>query len=406
MGQVTQQTYPCTWDFTSYNMDAASTKTVDQLGATAAGNFGCWNNKTLNVIAAATPDPANLAGYTVDKPLFANGCQLTCGTTPIPETEGLGVSLGNYNDDSNGRVGLDGIALSLSSTAATLTIPNVDAGMYVFVKADQKPTVSNATETTPASVVLPSGVYCYNVAAKGDVTLTFPQATKIEKIGVTNIFKAISNKATSESRDRAIDYSQTGVFTSMGMKAYIAKSYADGTGDMGTLTLQQVTAVPANTGLLLYKDLSGGQTMETQTSFPLFVPAVNVTPGSDKGMLTAHVTSGTVPGSDASTLRYVFTNKYYHRGSGTQLTGDFLFYRVDQSGTLGANKAYLELKRSSAAKQFVVMSFEGSTTGIGAPQVRTDASNDAYYTVQGVKVNGRPAQSGIYIKNGRKVIVK
>ena len=409
VGQVKQQTYPYTWDFTSYNMDKAATKTVDQLGTTTAGNYGYWDNKALNVITTVTPDPTKLAGYTIDKPLFANGSQLTYGTTTIPETEGLGVSLGNYNADSNDKVGIDGNALAFNSTSAKFTIPNVDAGMYVFVKADKKPTVTNATEATPESVAtLPTDVYCYNVATKGNVVLTFPKATKIEKIGVTNIFKTISNKATSESRDRAIDYSQTGVFTSMGMKAYIATQYDNGTGDMGTLTLQQVTAVSKETGLLLYKDLSDGKTIDTQKSFPLFVPAVNVTPSSEKGKLTAHVESGTVQGSDASTLRYVFTNKYYHHGSSQQQTGnDFLFYRVEQSGTLGANKAYLKLSRSSASKQFVVMSFEDApATGIDAPHMSADPFGDAYYTIQGVRVNGRPSHPGIYIKNGRKVIVK
>lgn len=408
VGQVTQQSYPYTWDFTSYNMDKAATKTVDQLDNTTAGNFGYWNNKTLNIITTVTPDQAKLAGYTIDKPLFANGSQLTYGTTTIPETEGLAVSLGSYGTDSNGKVGLDGSALSFNSTSATFTIPNVDAGMYVFVKADKEPSVTNADKKTPESVAtLPTGVYCYNVATKGNVVLTFPSATQIEKIGVTNIFKTVKDKATSESRDRAIDYSQTGVFTSMGLKTYIATQYADGSGDMGTLTLQEVTAIKENTGLLVYKNLADGQTIETQKSFPLFVPAVNITPSTNQGMLKPHVQSGTVEGSDATTLRYVFTNKYYHHGSDDQQTSnDFLFYRVEQAGTLAANKAFLELSRSSASKQFVVMSFDDIPTGIDTPQMAVEPSDGAYYTLQGVRVNGRPTRPGIYINNGKKVIVR
>ena len=408
VGQRKPQTYPYTWDFTSYNMNAASDRTVDHLSSTTADAYGSWsNNNALNDYTSVT-SPSGLSGYNVDKPLFANGSQLTYGTTTIPETEGLGVTLQGNGAAYNGNVSLDGTSLSFVK-GSTLTIPNVDAGMYVFVKADKAPTVTNATQATPANVSLPqSGMYVYKVNTKGDVALSFPENTNVEKIGVTNIFKSISGKATSESRDRAIDYSQTGVFTSMGMKAYIAKSYADGTGDMGTLTLQQVTAVPANTGLLLYKDLSDGKTIDTQKSFPLFVPAVNVTPGSEKGKLTAHVESSTVQGSDASTLRYVFTNKYYHHGSSQQQTGnDFLFYRVEQSGILGANKAYLELSRSSASKQFVVMSFEDApATGIEAPHMSNVSFDDAYYTIQGVRVNGRPTHPGIYIKNSKKVIVK
>lgn len=406
VGQRKQQTYPYTWDFTSYNMNAASDKTVSHLSQTTAGAYGSWKDNALNVYTSVA-SPSRLSGYNVDKPLFANGSQLTYSTTTIPETEGLGVTLPGTGADYNGKVSLDGTSLSFAS-GSTLTIPNVDAGMYVFVKADNAPTVTNATKGTPESVAtLPSDVYCYNVATTGDVALSFPNDTKVEKIGVTNIFKTVKDKATSESRDCAIDYSQTGVFTSMGLKTYIATQYADGTGDMGTLNLHEVTAINGNTGLLVYKNLANGQTIETQKSFPLFVPAVNITPSSEKGKLTAHVESGTVPGSDATTLRYVFTNKYYHHGSSDQQTGnDYLFYRVEQSGTLAANKAYLELSRSSASKEFVVMSFDDIPTGIDTPQITVKPSDGAYYTLQGVRVNGRPTRPGIYINNGKKVIVR
>jgi hypothetical protein len=195
----------------------------------------------------------------------------------------------------------------------------------------------------------------------------------------------------------------------MGVKAYIATDYSDKSdvADMGKLTLSEVTAVPASTGLLLYKDIAANQANETQTNFPLFVPAVNITPSSDKGKLTPHVSAGPVDGSDDTTLRYVFTNKYYHHGSSEQQTGnDYLFYRVDNQGSLAANKAYLELTHPSAAKQFIVMSFDETPTGIHTPQGAVEPSDGAYYTLQGVRVNGCPTRPGLYIHNGKKVIVK
>lgn len=418
IGQRRQQTYPYTWDFTDYNMDAASDKTIGHLSSTTAGDYGSWSNNNALNDYTSVPSPSGLPGYNVDKPLFANGSQLTYGTTTIRETEGLGVTLPGTGADYNGNVSLDGTSLSFASSS-TLTIPNVDANMYVFVKADNAPTVTvkdnttstvtSVSQTTPANVSLPTGVYVYQVSTKGDVALSFPDNTKVEKIGVTNIFKAISGKATSESRDRAIDYSQTGVFTNMGVKAYIATKYSNESdvADMGKLTLDEVKAVPASTGLLLYKDIATSQTNETQTNFPLFVPAVNIAPTTDKGMLTPHVAEGIVLGSDANTLRYVFTNMFHHQGSQEQQTGnDYLFYRVDNQGSLAANKAYLELTHPSAAKQFIVMSFDETPTGIHTPQGAVEPSDGAYYTLQGVRVNGCPTRPGLYIHNGKKVIVK
>lgn len=409
VGQRKKQTYPYTWDFTAYNMDKATDKTVGHLSSTTANAYGSWSNKALDDYTSVA-SPSGLKGYNIEKPLFANGSQLTYGTTTVRETEGLGVTLAGTGADYNGKVGIDGNTLALTADGTQLTIPGVDAGMYVFVKASQEPTVTNATKATPDKVSLPTtGEYVYNVSAKGDVVLTFPANTNIEKIGVTNIFKAISGKATSESRDRAIDYSQTGVFTNMGVKAYIATQYSDGSSepDMGTLTLQNVTATPAETGLLLYKDIAARQSNETQTNFPLFVPAVNIAPTTEQGMLKPHINSGTVPGSDANTLRYVFTNMFHHQGSQEQQTGnDYLFYRVDNQGSLAANKAYLELTHPSAAKQFIVMSFDETPTGIHTPQGAVEPSDGAYYTLQGVRVNGCPTRPGLYIHNGKKVIVK
>lgn len=178
---------------------------------------------------------------------------------------------------------------------------------------------------------------------------------------------------------------------------------------MGTLTLNEVTAVPASIGLLLYKDIAASQTNETQTSFPLFVPAVNITPTTEQGMLKPHVAAGTVDGSDASTLRYVFTNKYYHHGSSEQQTSnDYLFYRVEQSGTLAANKAYLELSRSKqTAKQFVVMNFADTPTGISrTPHINAAESGNTYYTLPGGEGQRTSDLPGIYIIHGKKVIVK
>ena len=410
VGERKQQTYPYTWDFTSYNMDAASNKTVGHLSSTTANAYGSWSSNALNDYTSVA-SPSGLKGYNIEKPLFANGSQLTYGTTTVRETEGLGVTLAGTGSDYNGKVGIDGNTLALTAAGTQLTIPGVDAGMYVFVKANNEPTgVTNASKETPADVSLPTtGEYVYKVGTTGDVVLTFPASTNIEKIGVTNIFKTINGKATSESRDRAIDYSQTGVFTNMGVKAYIATQYSDGSSepDMGTLTLQNVTATPAETGLLLYKVIADGKTNETQTNFPLFVPAVNIAPTTEQGMLKPHVNSGTVQGSDANTLRYVFTNMFHHQGSQEQQTGnDYLFYRVEQSGTLAANKAYLELTHSSAAKQFIVMSFDETPTGIHTPQGAVEPSDGAYYTLQGVRVNGCPTRPGLYIHNGKKVIVK
>ena len=57
------------------------------------------------------------------------------------------------------------------------------------------------------------------------------------------------------------------------------------------------------------------------------------------------------------------------------------------------------------------MSFDGGTTAIDAPNVSAskasaESEDNVYYTLQGMRVNGRPTRPGIYINNGKKVIVR
>ena len=73
-----------------------------------------------------------------------------------------------------------------------------------------------------------------------------------------------------------------------------------------------------------------------------------------------------------------------------------------KTGTIAANKAYLSLPTASNAKIYV--SLGGATTGI--EDIAADnKDHGAWYTLDGVKVNEKPTVKGLYIHNGKKVIV-
>ena len=49
----------------------------------------------------------------------------------------------------------------------------------------------------------------------------------------------------------------------------------------------------------------------------------------------------------------------------------------------------------------------GETTGIGTLDTTTgDITFDGWYTLDGTRLDSKPAKSGIYINNGKKVIIK
>ena len=75
---------------------------------------------------------------------------------------------------------------------------------------------------------------------------------------------------------------------------------------------------------------------------------------------------------------------------------------------LNAFRAYFELMGEACAREFV-MNFEGETTGVVSmynEQCTMNNKADAWYTVNGVKLDGKPTTKGMYIKNGKKVVVK
>lgn len=84
-------------------------------------------------------------------------------------------------------------------------------------------------------------------------------------------------------------------------------------------------------------------------------------------------------------------------------------------GTLGANKAYLQLPTESVnqmmaanqAQQIRWIFDDDSTTGIKEfTNERTVNSKSDYYTLDGRRIVGKPSMRGIYIVNGKKVYVK
>ena len=85
------------------------------------------------------------------------------------------------------------------------------------------------------------------------------------------------------------------------------------------------------------------------------------------------------------------------------------FIKVRGAGTLAANKAFLFVEGNNTPASIPFRrSIDGGegTTGVDASLVNSEEVNSVWYDLNGRKLNGKPAQKGIYIKNGKKIIVK
>ena len=101
----------------------------------------------------------------------------------------------------------------------------------------------------------------------------------------------------------------------------------------------------------------------------------------------------TIPASTATSNNYAFNGKE--------------FVWVKNAIAVGANKAWLEIPTGAAAARALTIVFD-DTTGL-SEELRVKSEEFAtatWYTLEGRKLQGVPTKKGVYIMNGKKVVVK
>lgn len=150
--------------------------------------------------------------------------------------------------------------------------------------------------------------------------------------------------------------------------------------------------VPAKTALLL----KATEKPATKQEFTYTI--VN----SDKVAPEGNLLHGSV---EATKTQVEGATAYYKLAKGEEGIG---FYWANENGTAftnGANKAYLAI--TGKLSQMRGFSFESMTTGINNVVANTNNSKNAViYDLNGRRINTLNAAKGVYIVNGKKVIVK
>ena len=83
-------------------------------------------------------------------------------------------------------------------------------------------------------------------------------------------------------------------------------------------------------------------------------------------------------------------------------------YYPTETMTIGAFKAYFVLNGEHEAREFVLNFDDDHTTGINSTTNLTNYTNSAgaWFDLSGRKLNAKPTHKGVYINNGRKVVIK
>ena len=191
----------------------------------------------------------------------------------------------------------------------------------------------------------------------------------------------------SYASDNALDFSNVSDLT-----AHYASGFTSTANNAGVLTMKQTETTPAGEGLMLK-----GTANET-----FYVPALfNLTPEA----LTGNNLKGLTKITEVETTEGDYTNFIL-----SQQKGVIAWYPLAAKYALKAHSAYLQLLTNDVftneGTRAISMEFEdGVTTGF--IQIATGEAEDGdWYGIDGIKFNQKPTQRGVYINNGRKVIVK
>lgn len=407
-----------TWDFTNI-----SKTTFAEIRKSVDGNNTYWGkteDSKNNVHAYGSSKAAN------NRP-FAQGQEIKAGAsnTTLPELKGLLFNLvKNYSKNfqivCNGSEDKGHTYLSLKGNTHYVTIQSVPAKAMVYIEHNGSNEMFNLNTLGVDSIktITNSNNNRVSVYRLGDMAkdLTFcVQNCKLYRIAIVKDNKTIGSatqnyiKYATYSQSYPVDYSLNERLNETAVTAYsVSADY------QSNATFVDFTALPNNQsaageGVILKTSGNLGE------NHPIFTTDVNTNPER----LTSNALVGTT-GDKATTefdkakkdgyQNYILTTKYFHLDKEDQvIDGNRQCFYKWVKGNAKSNLAYLQLKNPSnanAAKTVIYLDWFGDTTGIhGMTAPSQVTSGKTYYTLDGRKVTS-PTQKGIYIINGKKIIIK
>lgn len=317
--------------------------------------------------------------------------------TYFAETENLDNNIGaSYNKNlSNGAY--SAIAGSKIAELCELPAGEYKVTIYLYERGDRSAIirdVNNSDNGTNTLCVLP--INKNSKANEYSTTLTLYKTTKIRLSGYTT--GTDGNYSTNQSAgldyvyiQKTGDATETVSVSDAGYATYATKynvvvpkdenvkvMTVKVNDDNSTITLYDVPAgkvIPANTGILV-KAAQGDYN---------FVVTSDEGKELENNSLVAAKEAVTSDGATFFAL--------------TKMDTKVGFAVVKEGVKIPAGKAYLSVPKASGAKFF---GLDGEATGINS--VKTAKADGAYYTLEGVKTT-KPVK-GLYIHNGKKIIVK
>ena len=227
-----------------------------------------------------------------------------------------------------------------------------------------------------------------------EVTFAWPEGKTSGNIQVQTVTVTYTTPSTEEpviwmSYSSANDLDFTG---KTDYTAYIATNYR---AEEGVVVLTKIEKVPSGEGILIKSNDSSKaikdifKESDVATDEPITTQITQMLVGAPAGV------EYLLP-EEGDKTNFVLAKR----------EGVVGFYKVAQQGALAPNKAYLQIPTASltvTSGANGITFVEDGTTAIQSVTTAT-TTDDAWYTLQGVRV-AQPTR-GLYIHNGKKVVVK
>ena len=357
---------------------------------------------------------------------FAQGQEIKAGAsnTPLRELRGLLFNLVKNNTDrfqivcKNKLKTQGNTYLDLKGGTHYVTIQSVPAKAMVYIEHNGSTEMFNLNTLGVDSIktITNSNNNRVSVYRLGDMAkdLTFcVQNCKLYRIAVVKDNKTIGSaekdyiKYATYSQIYPVDYKLNAILNGTPVTAYSVSADYQSNATFVNFTELPNNQSAAREGVILKTSGKLGE------SHPIFTTDVNTTPQKPASNALVGTGDEATKFDDAKKdgyQNYILTTKYFHLGKEDQvIDGNQQCFYKWVSGNAKSNFAYLQLKNPSnanAAKTVIYLDWFGDTTGIhGMTAPSQVTSGKTYYTLDGRKVTS-PTQKGIYIINGKKIIIK
>jgi len=388
------------------NKDAGTGKIIIKAKSTASFKLYGIGNFTINKApissVTVTPDPTVFTyNYRVQSPeitsiIAAGGSgniELLGFDAYYTVTGNAHVSAGNYTLRVEAKEGTNFTGYMEKPFTIKAKSLNSDDILITVKKEVNGNTVTYVPTLKDGSVTLVEDKdYTYTVDTTNGIVLTFTGKGNYSNAAadkrIYEFIDLLFERPENSTAEYAALYvtSSADLTTPLGMTAYIVT----GVTNKDRVILEEVTYIPKDVPVLL---LSGkradgfGKVLKTSDTYTTDELAeINA-----KNKLKVNTTAEPIEAAQI----YLFYK------------GEFV---LNAEGTLPAGKVYLDLRDTSnptPAPRLYIVDGDSNTTEIEVVRYqKNNVQNDRWFTLDGRQLQDKPAQKGLYIKNGSKIVIR